>query len=368
MDGRAFDGFVRGLTVSDRGRRGFLRLLGSGLVAAGATAVQSGAPSRAACSDAGERCRRDNDCCTRSCSKNRCARAITPSVSPTPDESPSEQSVDDARVTIASNRVVVSATKVGWTRAPVEVQRKDLYVVRYVSGRWTVDFRDLPYVGPNGYSPGRDRQIWQGCKPFRAFPYARLLGRVGNNGVVLSIGDGGLFTSDDVGPVWLTINDGDNCLADNQGSVQVVVEKVIAPMRGKFRVIGPDPGEGNHKNSDRWAVDFTSDNLAVYPVASGRVVFAAYNCDTDGASCCYGNTVVIHHGNGYYSIYAHLAESNPRLRDKWVTPASKIGTMSNSGCPGSVKHVHFVIRQGKPGLSGRDALLWGKNSIRTRWT
>jgi len=66
--------------------------------------------------------------------------------------------------------------------------------------------------------------------------------------------------------------------------------------------------------------------------------------------------VAIDHGNGYYSIYAHLACNDPfftSLTDnEQVTTDTRIGTMSNSGiglsnCKKPVTgnvHLHFAVR------------------------
>lgn len=144
------------------------------------------------------------------------------------------------------------------------------------------------------------------------------------------------------------------------------------PLRGNVQIAGFLPGQGDHTGRDNYAIDFVSDNSAVYPVAAGTVVYSAYNCERAGYSSStpcsqvpasyYGNVVVIDHGNGYYSIYAHLAS------DGWlpstgtgVTTSTRIGTMSDSGCQGQCgvqpdQHLHFAVHVGNPGLTGDLAL------------
>src|SRR5205085_12035081 len=68
--------------------------------------------------------------------------------------------------------------KRGWQGSSIVVQQgQGLSFV--VTGGWTVDFRNLPYVGPQGYSPQVDSTIYQGCKLDPKLPYAVLLVRIG---------------------------------------------------------------------------------------------------------------------------------------------------------------------------------------------
>lgn len=90
-------------------------------------------------------------------------------------------------------------------------------------GAWTVDYRFFSYVGPDGYTPVEDSQIYQGCKLNPQLPYAKLLARVGDSPSFWAIGSNGAFTADSSGVLSFRIHDGDTCLVDNAGSVQVAV-------------------------------------------------------------------------------------------------------------------------------------------------
>ena len=73
----------------------------------------------------------------------------------------------------------------------------------------------------------------------------------------------------------------------------------------------------------------------------GTVVKAGPNGAGDGPA--YGNAVVIKHGNGTYSQYAHLSRSKVKRRPERARPASrsrKSGNTGNSTGP----HLHFEIR------------------------
>lgn len=137
------------------------------------------------------------------------------------------------------------------------------------------------------------------------------------------------------------------------------------PMVGHVEVIGflPNEDEGDHRGRDLYAVDLSSDDRSVHPVAPGRVVFMGHNCDrVAGQSACYGNVIAIDHGSGIYSIYAHLDEFN--LWPGW--PAARyftpIGIMSDSGCEDCGAHLHFAVRRGTPGLTGAAALFVGADT------
>jgi murein DD-endopeptidase MepM/ murein hydrolase activator NlpD len=70
---------------------------------------------------------------------------------------------------------------------------------------------------------------------------------------------------------------------------------------------------------------------------SGYVTFAGW--DRTG----YGNLVIINHGNGFITYYAHLSKILVQRGDS-VAVGQRIGSVGCSGtCTGS--HLHFEIRQ-----------------------
>jgi len=120
------------------------------------------------------------------------------------------------------------AATVGWQQTALTLQPGDQFTIVYTGGTWTVDTRSLPYAGPNGYSLAVDSGIHAGCKVNTDAPYAMLLGQVGG-GAIFSVGLGGTFASDASGTLALRINDRDECLGDNDGSIGVVVAKAQTP-------------------------------------------------------------------------------------------------------------------------------------------
>lgn len=71
---------------------------------------------------------------------------------------------------------------------------------------------------------------------------------------------------------------------------------------------------------------------------SGYVVFA--NWDGTG----YGNAVVVNHGNGFQTLYAHLQGFNVAAGDN-VAQGQQIATMGSTG-NSTGPHTHFEVRQG----------------------
>jgi murein DD-endopeptidase MepM/ murein hydrolase activator NlpD len=159
----------------------------------------------------------------------------------------------------------------------------------------------------------------------------------------------------------------------------------VTPVRGNWRIggfsenVNNDP-KNDHIGRDFWAVDFFSDALAVYPTRSGKVVFSGNSCKrADGLKYpCYGNVVAIDNGKGLngkeiYSIYTHLAATGLPKNGSQVSTTTRIGTMSDSGCPASVcgspVHLHYAMRTGPIGLSGEKVLYYGDktNAVRSPW-
>jgi len=87
-----------------------------------------------------------------------------------------------------------------------------------------------------------------------------------------------------------------------------------------------------HKGVDLTAARGT----AVYATAPGTVVIAS-NCH-DG----YGNKVVIDHGNGYKTVYAHLSKIEVK-KGQHIKLAKEIGKVGNTG-RSIAPHLHYEVR------------------------
>lgn len=73
----------------------------------------------------------------------------------------------------------------------------------------------------------------------------------------------------------------------------------------------------------------------IYAAGAGKVVEA-------GRTGGYGNYVVIDHGNGFKSLYAHLSSYSVKVGD-WVKKGQKIAKMGNTGTSTGT-HLHFEIQ------------------------
>ena len=107
---------------------------------------------------------------------------------------------------------------------------------------------------------------------------------------------------------------------------------------------------GNRTSPFTNTVDFHSgidlaarEGTPVLSVGGGRVVFAGrYPLRRNVRWWRYGNVVVVAHGEGYLTIYAHLQEISVR-RGANLRRGEEIGTVGNTGWSTS-PHLHFEVR------------------------
>lgn len=83
----------------------------------------------------------------------------------------------------------------------------------------------------------------------------------------------------------------------------------------------------------------------IFAAKDGVVVQSSYKYDN-------GEFVTIDHGNGYYSLYAHMVSGSRRVRaGDYVVKGQVIGSMGRTGAATGV-HVHFAIWRGYPYRGG----------------
>jgi murein DD-endopeptidase MepM/ murein hydrolase activator NlpD len=80
------------------------------------------------------------------------------------------------------------------------------------------------------------------------------------------------------------------------------------------------------------------DEPPVYSVASGKVIAGGYGYEPGG----YGNALMIDHGDGVVTLYAHLSEIYVQVGDS-VSQGQSIGRMGRTGRSTGV-HLHFEVR------------------------
>ena len=138
-----------------------------------------------------------------------------------------------------------------------------------------------------------------------------------------------------------------------------------------------------------WAIDFGAPTgTPVYAAGSGwATVYTNFGaCDWAGG---YGRSVIVNHGFGVVTIYAHLSSISIAAGGQQVTPATKIGEVGTSGAsvcnfphlhferlvagvgpvdPGQLKACHggtmvsYPAAFGRPGWQG---LPWGAGTVRS---
>jgi len=132
-------------------------------------------------------------------------------------------------------------------------------------------------------------------------------------------------------------------------------KEIVLDTRSIARTVAPIPGvvgEGNFMwptsgvISQRYswyhrAVDVANrSNPAIVAAQGGTVTSSGWN----GGG--YGNYVVINHGNGYTTLYAHMLNNSVVVQaGQVVKQGQKLGTMGSTG-RSTGTHLHFEIRNG----------------------
>lgn len=103
---------------------------------------------------------------------------------------------------------------------------------------------------------------------------------------------------------------------------------------------------GSRKGGFHYGVDLAVDGRTGHPImasASGEVTKVISGCRVGNISCGgrYGNYIVIRHGNGTKTVYAHLEKVYVSVGES-VTQGQKIGTLGNTG-RSTGPHLHFEI-------------------------
>ncbi|MCS7059879.1 MAG: peptidoglycan DD-metalloendopeptidase family protein [Anaerolineae bacterium] len=82
----------------------------------------------------------------------------------------------------------------------------------------------------------------------------------------------------------------------------------------------------------------------IYAVDSGTVIYAGYSLNAAGVPVGYGQYVVLDHGNGYQTLYAHASQLYVTCGQQVLqgTVIAAVGSVGRSTGP----HLHFEIRAG----------------------
>ncbi|SOD58460.1 Peptidase family M23 [Streptomyces zhaozhouensis] len=115
----------------------------------------------------------------------------------------------------------------------------------------------------------------------------------------------------------------------------------VSPISGDYELSATYGNSGDRWTSKHSGQDFAvPTGTEVSSVHEGTVVKAGGNGAGDGPA--YGNAVVIDHGDGTFSQYAHLSEVDVAVGDQ-VKTGEEIALSGNTG-NSSGPHLHFEIR------------------------
>jgi len=119
-------------------------------------------------------------------------------------------------------------------------------------------------------------------------------------------------------------------------------ENIFLPVSGRissFYGLRVDPIDGTLKN--HYGIDIAvSSGTIVRAVSSGKVIYSGY-------AKGYGNCVIIDHGNGFQTLYAHHSKNLVKAGQE-VSQDTVIALSGNTG-RATGPHLHFEVRKdGKP--------------------
>ena len=135
--------------------------------------------------------------------------------------------------------------------------------------------------------------------------------------------------------------DGNWCYTTFSGGGKVSKSRVLQTQENRIT-----RGFGNgHTGVDLGWQTTQTDGILAH--SDGKVVFCqtGYGNNTGSTgNASYGNCVKLDHGNGYYTLYAHLSDVTVKLGQK-VNKGQVIGHMGNTGNSYGT-HLHFEVRRG----------------------
>jgi len=119
----------------------------------------------------------------------------------------------------------------------------------------------------------------------------------------------------------------------------VTTSRKISSPQGNRVSPGNGIGSSNHKGVDICNVSYTS---SIYATKSGKVLIASMPyTNPDGGSSGYGNYVVIDHGGGMSTLYAHMSIVKVSV-GQYVSQGDVIGVTGNTGAS-TGPHLHYEV-------------------------
>ncbi|MBI4675657.1 MAG: hypothetical protein HY741_28775 [Chloroflexi bacterium] len=134
---------------------------------------------------------------------------------------PITQVILATRTPTSSNATVGVFATQGWQDSGIVLASGEQFRIEYVSGRWTETKGELAFHGPEGSD--YICSFATCCEPLPDQPKGALIGALGAK--VFLIRRSGSFTSGGTGVLLLRMNDCDDALGDNAGSIVVRIER-----------------------------------------------------------------------------------------------------------------------------------------------
>ncbi|MGH7617842.1 MAG: M23 family metallopeptidase [Gemmatimonadaceae bacterium] len=145
------------------------------------------------------------------------------------------------------------------------------------------------------------------------------------------------------------------------GSPQIRPEDAVARSGGRF-------DSSRDRGRKHGALDLNStEGAPVFSVSAGTVAVSAADWGP------FGGTIILDHGDGTYTVYAHLSDRAVRENES-VTAGQRIGSVGYTGnaaeleAKGLPPHLHFaMIRATKSGLAGPGQPLRRMRNLDDSW-
>jgi len=112
----------------------------------------------------------------------------------------------------------------------------------------------------------------------------------------------------------------------------------------------------NHQAIDIVGENYTLDDIISH--SDGKIIFYQDGYDNligSTGNPSYGNCIKLDHGNGYYTLYAHMQKNLPVKKNSQIKKGQIIGKMSNSGNANG-KHLHFEVWKGNQRINATEYL------------
>lgn len=124
--------------------------------------------------------------------------------------------------------------------------------------------------------------------------------------------------------------------------------KLPFPAGSTYEVIQGNHDTYTHTGFNTYAWDFAlPEHTAVCAAAAGRVVCVKQDGTSGGPSSEFfhdGNTIILDHGNGYYTQYLHLAHGGARVREGELVKGGQIIALSGNTGFSNTPHLHFQVQ------------------------